>query len=154
MGNISVITIICFISIVVYFGLLIKTMYLGSVMGRKRGIFIYSLATILIILITGVSIYTEFEMLGYTYYTNINGNNEPGMIPTKLETTFKNNNKDEYIDDNGNGLIKGNTSKKTGEKIYHVPGSTYYDRTKIEDTEMWFKTEEEAKAAGYRAPKN
>ncbi|MBV4447504.1 hypothetical protein KM799_12900 [Clostridium tyrobutyricum] len=58
-----------------------------------------------------------------------------------------------YVDANGKGLIKGNTSKTTGEKIYHIPGSTYYDMTKIEDTEVWFKTIQEAEAAGYRAPK-
>lgn len=121
-------------------------------MGRKRGIYIYSLAIILMILITGLSIYTEFEMLEYTYYMHISENNKSEIIPNKSEVVIENN-KSEHIDGNGNGLIKGNTNKKTGEKIYHIPGSTYYDRTKIEDTEMWFKTEEEAKAAGYRAPK-
>lgn len=46
-------------------------------------------------------------------------------------------------------LIKGNINAK-GEKIYHVPGSSNYDRTQPEE---WFATEEEAQAAGYRAPK-
>jgi micrococcal nuclease len=46
-------------------------------------------------------------------------------------------------------LIKGNINSK-GEKIYHVPGSANYDRTQPEE---WFATEEEAQAAGYRAPK-
>lgn len=41
--------------------------------------------------------------------------------------------------------IKGNQSG-----IYHVPGSTYYDRTKAE---VWFCAVEEAEAARYRAPK-
>jgi hypothetical protein len=49
----------------------------------------------------------------------------------------------------GQGLIKGNINSK-GEKIYHVPGSTYYDRT---NPERWFNTVEEAQAAGFRAPK-
>lgn len=44
------------------------------------------------------------------------------------------------------GLIKGNINSK-GEKIYHVPGGAYYDRT---DAEEWFNTEAEAQAAGYR----
>ncbi|GKV70468.1 putative membrane protein YttA [Sporosarcina sp. NCCP-2716] len=35
--------------------------------------------------------------------------------------------------------------------IYHVPGSTYYDRTK--NVVQWFCSAEEAVAAGYRAPK-
>jgi micrococcal nuclease len=46
-------------------------------------------------------------------------------------------------------LIKGNINAK-GDKIYHVPGSASYEQTKAE---MWFATEEEARAAGFRAPK-
>lgn len=49
----------------------------------------------------------------------------------------------------GHGQIKGNISSK-GEKIYHVPGGAYYDRT---NPEAWFNTEEEAQAAGYRKSK-
>ena len=44
------------------------------------------------------------------------------------------------------GAIKGSNSG-----IYHVPGSTYYDRTT--NVVEWFHTIEEAEAAGYRAPK-
>jgi hypothetical protein len=44
------------------------------------------------------------------------------------------------------GLIKGNVNSK-GEKIYHVPGGQYYDKT---IPEQWFNTEEEAQKAGYR----
>nr|MBO2479888.1 nuclease [Bacillota bacterium] len=44
------------------------------------------------------------------------------------------------------GLIKGNINSK-GEKIYHVPGGRYYDVTV---PEVWFETEEEAQAAGFR----
>ncbi|MFL0197417.1 hypothetical protein ACJDU8_17880 [Clostridium sp. WILCCON 0269] len=49
----------------------------------------------------------------------------------------------------GQGLIKGNINSK-GEKIYHLPGDPYYDRTKAE---KWFNTEAEAQAAGYRPSK-
>ncbi|MBO1306831.1 DNA/RNA non-specific endonuclease [Enterococcus sp. 669A] len=52
----------------------------------------------------------------------------------------------EYVDANGNGLIKGS---KNG--IYHIPGSQYYDRTT--NPAAWFKTVEEAEQAGYRAPR-
>lgn len=52
----------------------------------------------------------------------------------------------EYVDANGQGLIKGS---KNG--IYHVPGSQYYNRT-TKPVAM-FKTIVEAEAAGYRAPK-
>lgn len=47
--------------------------------------------------------------------------------------------------------IKGNISS-SGEKIYHVPGGAYYDQVKIDESagEMWFRTEEEAIAAGWR----
>lgn len=52
----------------------------------------------------------------------------------------------QYVDANGKGLIKGNINSK-GEKIYHMPGGAYYDGT---DPEAWFKTENEAQAAGFR----
>lgn len=54
-----------------------------------------------------------------------------------------------YVDSAGNGLIKGNISS-SGEKIYHLPGGAYYDNTKAE---KWFKTEAEARAAGFRPSK-
>ena len=51
----------------------------------------------------------------------------------------------QYIDSNGNGLIKGSKSH-----IYHTPGSKYYDKTT--NVVQWFSTVKEAEAAGYRAP--
>jgi len=47
-------------------------------------------------------------------------------------------------------LIKGNINSR-GERIYHVPGSRYYDST---IAEKMFCTIEEAEADGFRAPKN
>lgn len=49
-------------------------------------------------------------------------------------------------------LIKGNISQRTGEKIYHVPGSANYEQTVIDENsgERWFCTEEEAQEAGWR----
>ena len=47
------------------------------------------------------------------------------------------------------GSIKGNINKK-GEKIYHVPGGAYYNKTIAEE---YFNTEAEAQAAGYRRSK-
>lgn len=41
--------------------------------------------------------------------------------------------------------IKGNASSK----LYHVPGSSFYDRTKAE---VWFATNEDAEAAGFQKP--
>ena len=51
-------------------------------------------------------------------------------------------------------LIKGNISDNG--RIYHVPGSTWYDRTQINTAkgERWFCTEKEALDAGWRAPRN
>ncbi len=50
--------------------------------------------------------------------------------------------------------IKGNISSK-GERIYHVPGGQYYDRTKIDPSkgERWFCSEAQAKSAGWRRSK-
>jgi endonuclease YncB( thermonuclease family) len=50
--------------------------------------------------------------------------------------------------------IKGNISK-SGERIYHVPGGTFYARTKIDEGagERWFCTEQEAESAGWRRSK-
>jgi len=43
--------------------------------------------------------------------------------------------------------IKGNANSKK----YHVPGSSFYDRTVAQ---IWFATEEDAEAAGYEKPKS
>jgi endonuclease YncB( thermonuclease family) len=47
--------------------------------------------------------------------------------------------------------IKGNISRK-GERIYHIPGQKFYDRTKISKSkdERWFCSEDKARAAGWR----
>jgi len=52
-------------------------------------------------------------------------------------------------------VIKGNISKTTGEKIYHVPGGEFYDKTVIDEAagERWFCTEQEAIEAGWRRSK-
>lgn len=50
-------------------------------------------------------------------------------------------------------FIKGNVSWKTGERIYHLPGQDFYNRTEITRGEVWFCTEEEARANGWRKSK-
>lgn len=67
-------------------------------------------------------------------------------IPNTPNATDNANTSPAPSDGNHEGEIKGNINSK-GEKIYHVPGGAYYDRTIAEE---WFKTEEEAIAAGYR----
>ena len=51
--------------------------------------------------------------------------------------------------------IKGNINSK-GKRIYHVPGGSWYGRTRINEAkgERWFCSEEEARAAGWRASFN
>ncbi len=48
-------------------------------------------------------------------------------------------------------VIKGNISAK-GQRIYHLPGQAWYDRTRIHTArgERWFCSEAEARAAGWR----
>jgi endonuclease YncB( thermonuclease family) len=48
-------------------------------------------------------------------------------------------------------VIKGNISA-IGERIYHVPGGAFYDRTiiSVAKGERWFCSEAEARAAGWR----
>ena len=52
---------------------------------------------------------------------------------------------------NGKCVIKGNISSK-GDRIYHVPGQDYYEKTKISRSkgERWFCSEDEARKAGWR----
>lgn len=49
-------------------------------------------------------------------------------------------------------VIKGNISRRTGERIYHVPGGAFYDRTRIDPSkgERMFCSEADARAAGWR----
>lgn len=49
-------------------------------------------------------------------------------------------------------VIKGNISQSTGERIYHVPGGEFYDKTVIDEAagETWFCSEADAIAAGWR----
>jgi hypothetical protein len=51
--------------------------------------------------------------------------------------------------------VKGNISFKSGERIYHLPGQSFYDKTVISPDrgEAWFCTEAEARANGWRKSK-
>ena len=55
----------------------------------------------------------------------------------------------QVTEQNGTCTIKGNKNSR-GEKIYHMPGQQFYDKTNAEET---FCSEADAKAAGYRASK-
>jgi len=49
-------------------------------------------------------------------------------------------------------VIKGNISTNSGEKIYHVPGGSFYEQTVVDEAagERWFCAESDAIAAGWR----
>ncbi|AGF58212.1 hypothetical protein B0P06_003475 [Clostridium saccharoperbutylacetonicum] len=82
------------------------------------------------------------------YYLNSNGawiNNVAAQNSTSYNSNSSSSASKQYVDSNGQGLIKGSKSK-----IYHVPNSKYYDKTT--NVVQWFKTVEEAENAGYRAP--
>ncbi|TCL09301.1 endonuclease YncB(thermonuclease family) [Shimia isoporae] len=51
--------------------------------------------------------------------------------------------------------IKGNINSK-GDRIYHVPGGKWYDRTTVNTSkgQRWFCSEAEARAAGWRKSKS
>lgn len=58
------------------------------------------------------------------------------------------------LTDQSRCLIKGNISS-SGEKIYHMPGQNFYDKTVIDETkgEKWLCSEDEAVKAGWRKSK-
>ncbi|WP_451919116.1 sunset domain-containing protein [Thermoanaerobacter ethanolicus] len=49
-----------------------------------------------------------------------------------------------YVHSSSRGLIKGNINSK-GEKIYHIPGDPWYNKTKAE---VWFKKKQKHKQQG------
>ncbi|MFU0824668.1 ComEC/Rec2 family competence protein [Clostridium sp.] len=81
------------------------------------------------------------------YYTDTSSSKASTGSSTK--STTNNASKSTTNNNASKGLIKGNINSK-GEKIYHIPGGAYYDKTV---PEVWFNTEEEAKAAGFRPSK-
>lgn len=68
-----------------------------------------------------------------------------GNAPGTTLNSFRNGTK-KYVDSRGNGLIKGSR-----QKIYHIPGSQYYDQTT--SPIRMFKTEIEAFKAGFKPAK-
>jgi hypothetical protein len=65
---------------------------------------------------------------------------EPEAVPARLPATGDGPPSPEH-------LIKG----KTSSMIFHPPGSPSYART---SADTWFRTEEDAVAAGFRKPRN
>ena len=87
----------------------------------------------------------ELEILGEKVREAYHRDSPP---PTSTELK-QDSGEQKYYGDGPNGEgVKGHIGKNG--KIYHVPGSTYYNRTKR--VSEWFFTEEEAQNAGYRPP--
>lgn len=88
-------------------------------------------------------------------YNTVFANIENKAIIENVTTnkTIKQPNKTDQVSDQV-GKIKGNINSK-GEKIYHVPGGQFYDKTQIDTSkgERWFNTEKEALDAGWRPSK-
>jgi hypothetical protein len=51
--------------------------------------------------------------------------------------------------------IKGNINRKTGDRVYHLPGQKHYDEVTVEPEagERWFCTEDEALSSGWKRSK-
>ncbi len=73
---------------------------------------------------------------------------EYSVNPETATKTVNIKNGNTYVADVTQGVIKGN--KKS--KIYHMPGQRDYDNISIKNT-VYFSSEEEAEAAGYRKSK-
>ncbi len=74
----------------------------------------------------------------------------PAAVPTSAQPPQSANSKISHDGPGPNGeTIKGNINRK-GEKIYHVPGGQFYNKT---IPERWFFTEADAQAAGFRRAK-
>jgi endonuclease YncB( thermonuclease family) len=73
--------------------------------------------------------------------------NPQSASPTQDEPSISN--------ERGDCRIKGNISWEKDERIYHVPGSRSYEETVIDLSrgERYFCSEEDARTAGWRAPR-
>lgn len=147
--------------------LLVKSLMLGSVFGKK-GKKIYTTLAIASFIITGVYIYGTFGNDDVAIKVNDEQEVKKNSPVPPISNSPSNgdsdgvdnlqpkgdNPRESWQDEKGNPLIIGNTNTSKGTKIYHVPGSRYYEQSKRDESNNeYFKTEEEAVAAGYRAPK-
>ncbi|PEP46833.1 hypothetical protein [Bacillus pseudomycoides] len=74
---------------------------------------------------------------------------QQAQVKQEAATPAPQPNQKQPTEQGGSCNIKGNKNSK-GEKIYHMPGQQFYDKTNAEEM---FCSEAEAKAAGYRASK-
>ncbi|MGU9539636.1 sunset domain-containing protein [Clostridium tepidum] len=150
--------IIFYILFIIFFSALLIATLTGSkiLKDKKDAIIIYSIGTIIYGALFVLTLRLQLNSYNYVHVEPVNKTPINRKVSSKVDGNNKGNsqeaNQEKQIktQNNHKGKIKGNINKNTGEKIYHVPGSTYYDRTIAEE---WFSTIEEAEKAGYRAPK-
>lgn len=83
-----------------------------------------------------------------TYTSNNNTNNTSSSKKNSTTTNTNHNNNNSNKESNGNYYIKGNKNSM----IYHLPGQRDYNKISPKNI-VWFRSEEEAIAAGYRKAK-
>lgn len=73
---------------------------------------------------------------------------------SRFESTSQSISSPTPVSDQSACSIKGNISS-SGEKIYHMPGRNFYDKTVIDESkgERWFCSEQEAISSGWRKSK-
>jgi len=123
---------------------------------KSEAVAIYLFGMISYGILTIVVFNLQFQMPTVTTDATINSkpfsiNKESSTKENQVQSSAEVN--QVQVKDNTNnkeGLIIGDTDSK----IYHVPGSTYYEKElKKQSNNEYFKTVEEAENAGYRAPK-
>lgn len=136
--------ILIFIAILIYFSLNEPKILRKSdvITISILGIFIYGT-------LFGLFVYYEYDYMAYSSgkFNKIHTSN----INLNKSLSHSNKNKNIVADDKDKrGKIIGDTDSK----IYHVPGSTYYEKElEKQSNNEYFDTVEEAKKSGYRAPK-
>lgn len=97
-----------------------------------------------------ISLQNDLNLLEKNIATSENGTTKASTAGTTTAATNNDPKKQSYIDSNGKSAIIGDTDSK----IYHLPGDPYYakEMQKLSNN-VYFRTPEEAEAAGYRAIK-
>lgn len=92
-------------------------------------------------------IFKELEAKAREKHIGLWNNNNPDSENSK-EIVVNEKINQKYVADTKEGVIKGNRNSR----IYHMPGQRSYNKISKKNV-VYFKTEEEAKAAGYRPAK-
>jgi hypothetical protein len=143
----SNITIVCFVLMVIFIVLLMKSKFKGSVLGKKAATILYVIGAGFYLGLFAYSLTQDIKAVSVS--TKVQEHSLPinraGNVENKDNNKGKSENKEKH-----RGKVIGDKDSK----IYHVPGSTYYEKElQKESNNEYFNTAKEAEAAGYRAPK-